>query len=122
MKVANAKKGSVRIAVFDSKRQFDKFDARKEEKKQGDAFRKKEIKVNGADVECEFDDLPAGDYVIAAFYDADSNKKLNASFLGLPSEPYGFSRDARGQLGAPNYEDAKIRFDAEHQSVSFSLK
>lgn len=123
MKVGKAGKGSVRLAIFDSESQFRKFDARKEEKKQGEAFRKQEVKVGDEGwVECTFDDVPAGNYVIAAFQDIDGNSKLNASFLGLPSEPYGFSRDARGQLGAPNYKDAEIKFDAEHPLHEFSLK
>ncbi len=71
---------------------------------------------------CEFRDVEPGKYVIAAFHDLDSNQKLNASFLGLPSEPYGFSRDARGQLGTPKYEDAEIKFEADHAEFSFSLK
>jgi uncharacterized protein (DUF2141 family) len=29
-------------------------------------------------------------------------------FLGIPKEPYGFSRDARGKFGPPGFEDAAI--------------
>ena len=29
--------------------------------------------------------------------------------LGIPLEPYGFSRNARARFSAPPFEDAKIR-------------
>ncbi len=123
IRVAEPGKGAIRVALFSTKDQFSRFDARKDEAKQGEAYRKQEFKVEGDSVVvCEFKDVEPGRYVIAAFHDLDSNQKLNASFLGLPSEPYGFSRDARGQLGTPKYEDAEIKFEAEHTEFSFSLK
>lgn len=39
-------------------------------------------------------DLPAGRYAAAAFQDTDQNGQLSTSFLGIPSEPYGFSNAA----------------------------
>ncbi len=115
--------GTVRIAVFKSMAEFKAFDARKEEDKQGEALRKIVVPVKGTGkVNHEFTDVPPGQYVIAAFHDRDGNKKLNASLLGLPSEPYGFSRDARGSLGAPKFEDAIINFDDKNSVFSFKVK
>ncbi len=70
----------------------------------------------------EFTDVPLGRYVIAAFHDQDGNNKLNSSLIGMPSEPYGFSRNARGTLGAPKFEDAVITFDMEHKEFAFRVK
>jgi uncharacterized protein (DUF2141 family) len=115
--------GTVRIAIFKSIAEFKAFDARKEEDKQGEALRKIVVPVKGTgNVSHEFTDVPPGQYVIAAFHDRDGNKKLNASLLGLPSEPYGFSRDARGSLGAPKFEDAIINFDDKNSVFSFKVK
>lgn len=55
-----------------------------------------------------FADLPAGDYGIVAFQDIDRNKLLKSNFLGLPTEPIGFSRDAKIKFGPPAFDDAKI--------------
>lgn len=115
--------GTVRIAIFHSAEEYRLFDARKEEAKQGKAFRKVEVKTAaGRKATYEFTDVPPGKYAIAAFHDQDGNKKLNASLLGLPNEPYGFSRNARGTLGAPKFEDAIVEFDEQHTAFSFRLK
>lgn len=115
--------GTIRIAIFQNLEDYRLFDARKEDASQGKAFRKVEVKIPAnRKVTHEFKDVPPGRYAIAAFHDQDGNKKLNASLLGLPNEPYGFSRDARGTLGAPKFDDAAIQFDAEHSQFRFRVK
>src|ERR1043166_9360408 len=39
--------------------------------------------------------LAPGTYAIEAYQDLNSNDKMDKSWLGLPLEPFGFSRDAR---------------------------
>ncbi len=115
--------GTVRIAIFANEKQFKAFDARKEEDSQGEAFKKVGVRVKkSGTLIYEFKDIPYGSYVIAAFHDQDGNKKLNSSFIGLPSEPYGFTRDARSNFGAPRYDDAVIQFDDKNSSFEFKLK
>ena len=50
-------------------------------------------------------DLPEGSYGISLFQDVNGNKTLD--FNGyIPSEKYGFSNNARGQMGLPAFKDA----------------
>ena len=60
-------------------------------------------------------DIPAGTYAILVFHDVDSNKELNKNWIGMPKEPFGFSNDAKGKMGPPDYEDAafKVKGDTE---------
>jgi uncharacterized protein (DUF2141 family) len=58
----------------------------------------------------EITDLRAGDYAIKAFHDVNGNGRLDRGAFGIPTEPYGFSRNARGRLGPPGYDDARFRF------------
>ena len=58
-------------------------------------------------VELRLRNVKPGTYAIAVFHDANGNGKLDRSFLGLPSEPYGFSNDV-GRRGPPNFEAARI--------------
>ena len=48
------------------------------------------------------------EFAIAAFHDKNLDGELNKSVLGIPTERYGFSRDARGETGPPTYQDALI--------------
>ena len=53
-------------------------------------------------------DVPPGNWAVLAFQDANGNGELDRNFIGIPSENYGFSRDARGKFGPPSFEDAAI--------------
>jgi uncharacterized protein (DUF2141 family) len=55
-----------------------------------------------------FKDLPPGRYAIRLFVDENDNGKLDRNPLGIPVEPYGFSRDATGMMGPPTFDDAAI--------------
>jgi len=66
-----------------------------------------------------FRDLPAGTYALAVMHDENGNGQLDRNVVGVPTEPYGFSRDARGVFGPPKWEDAVLMLDA---SVALQLK
>ena len=53
-------------------------------------------------------DVPYGEYAVAVFEDKNRDGKVNRNFLGIPSEPYGFSNNARSSLGPAKWEDAKF--------------
>lgn len=66
-------------------------------------------------------DLPNGNYAIAVFHDANENGKLDKNFLGIPTEKYGFSNDAMGAFGPPNFEDCIVKIDG-NKEISIKLK
>ena len=51
-------------------------------------------------------DVPPGTYSATGFLDINGNKELDSNIVGAPTEPYGFSRDARGLFGPPSFADA----------------
>ncbi len=51
-------------------------------------------------------DLPPGRYGIMAFLDRNGNGRLDTLPIGLPTEPYGFSQNARGRFGPPSWSAA----------------
>jgi uncharacterized protein (DUF2141 family) len=59
---------------------------------------------------CIFEDIPPGEYAIAAFHDENGNNDLDRNFVGIPSEGTGASNDARGFMGPPSYDDARFQF------------
>ncbi|MEZ5999311.1 DUF2141 domain-containing protein [Hyphomonas sp.] len=59
--------------------------------------------------ELTFSDLEPGAYGIRIYQDVDNNGELNLGMWGIPSEPYGFSRDASARMGPPRFKS--VRFD-----------
>ncbi|MCW8164334.1 DUF2141 domain-containing protein [Verminephrobacter aporrectodeae subsp. tuberculatae] len=59
-----------------------------------------------------FPGLAPGHYALRVFADENGNGKLDTNLIGLPTERYGFSNDAKGKFGAPDFDAAAIRVDA----------
>ncbi|AXA93584.1 DUF2141 domain-containing protein [Massilia sp. YMA4] len=57
--------------------------------------------------------VPPGTWAVLAFQDENGNGKLDRNLLGIPSENYGFSRDAAGRFGPPTFEQAAIEVGEE---------
>lgn len=53
--------------------------------------------------------VPPGTYAIETFQDVNSNHKMDTSWLGLPQEPFGFSRDAQPHLSKPGF--GRVKFE-----------
>jgi uncharacterized protein (DUF2141 family) len=64
---------------------------------------------------------PVGVYAISAYHDKNNNKELDKSFFGVPSEPYGFSNDARGIFGPPDYFDAQFDLKDSGAKIVFDV-
>ena len=58
-------------------------------------------------------DVPPGAWAVLAYQDANENDKLDRNGLGVPSERYGFSREARGKFGPPAFDKAAIEVQGE---------
>jgi len=58
-------------------------------------------------VELRIRNVKPGSYAIAVFHDLNSNARLDRSFIGLPSEPYGFSNDV-GRRSPPDFDRALV--------------
>lgn len=93
--------GQVLVGVFDQAETFPRVMLR------GERAAAKDRDASGR-VKIVFTGLAPGRYALSAFHDIDDNGNLNANLMGLPTEPYGFSRDARGNFGPPTFSDAAV--------------
>lgn len=109
----NSNNGNVKIALCNSDENY---------KDHKSPFIGKSIPVDKNTAIIEFDDLPFGDYAIKAFHDEDANDDLNTNILGIPTEDYGFSNNARGIFGPPSWEDAKFKFSSENKVLEILIK
>ena len=59
------------------------------------------------------EDLPPGEYAIRVMHDVNGNDELDANFVGMPTEPYAFSNNAKGMFGPATWEDARFVLEGE---------
>lgn len=67
-----------------------------------------------------FEGIPVGNYAVAVFHDENEDRKLNSNMFGIPREGYGTSRDAKGFMGPPKFENAA--FEIRQSPVSIQIK
>lgn len=66
--------------------------------------------------------LPQGAYAVMAYQDRNRDNKLNTLPIGLPTEPYGFSNNARGRFGPPSWDSAAFRIGPDCAMQTIKLR
>lgn len=66
--------------------------------------------------------IPPGVYAIQTFQDVNANDKMDTSWVGLPQEPFGFSRDATPFLSKPSFDEVKFTLVAGENSQVIHLQ
>ncbi|HEV8515302.1 MAG TPA: DUF2141 domain-containing protein [Cyclobacteriaceae bacterium] len=84
-------------------------------------FASQKIKASKGEVRVVFENIPVGKYAISVFQDSNLNGELDKNMIGIPKEGFGFSNDAMGMFGPPNFEKASFDWKGE-QVVSLTLK
>lgn len=99
--------GPIRIAVQNDAARFP-----------GPAFRGLELPAHAS--EATIRDLPPGRYAVVVFQDMNRNGRLDRGLFNVPTEPYGFSQDARGNGGPPEFRDAA--FDLAEAGARIAIR
>jgi len=79
------------------------------------------IKVRDSQARCDFEDIPPGRYALAVIHDENLNGRLDTNRLGMPTEGYGFSNDAKAFLSAPSFRAASFPYDGRNAALTISL-
>lgn len=66
-------------------------------------------------------DIPSGKYAVAVYVDNNRNGKLDKNSFGVPKEMYGFSNDARGMFGPPDFAEAVFEISENPVSKTIQL-
>ena len=69
-----------------------------------------------------FENLPFGEYVVAAYQDLDTSHKLSSNMIGIPNEPYAFSKTPESKWRKPNFEECSFKLDQSEKTVIIKLK
>lgn len=65
--------------------------------------------LRGHEASCVFAGVEAGVYAVVAFHDENRNGIIDKNFLGIPTESWCTSRNAKGLFGPPSFDSAKFR-------------
>ena len=81
------------------------------------------IPISDGQAVAVFEEIPAGPFAVSVFHDENDDGELDSDTLGIPSEDYGFSRDARDMFGAPSFKEARIELAAgETKQITIRVK
>ena len=86
------------------------------------AYRTSIIAVKENKQQVVFKDLPKGTYAIAVFQDWNGNQTLDLNWVGVPTEPYGFSNNPKLLFGPPGFEQCAFSLITESLQIQIDLK
>jgi uncharacterized protein (DUF2141 family) len=72
------------------------------------ALRHVDVPIVAGKARVVFEGLPPGGYAVAAYHDENGDGKLDTGFLGIPTEGLASSNDAKGFMGPPSFEEARV--------------
>ena len=117
--------GMVLIGLYDSQASFEK--ALDAADKEGflidpDRFGAVALRANAAlKSAVMFSNLDPGQYAAIVFHDENGNGKLEKNFMGIPTEPYGFSNNVQGFLGPPPFDAAAMSLGDDNQAIRIKM-
>jgi uncharacterized protein (DUF2141 family) len=79
------------------------------------------IKIRDTQAHCDFEDIAPGTYALAIIHDENMNGELDTNWLGVPTEGYGFSNNAKALLGAPSFSAASFPYDGRNLDLTITL-
>jgi uncharacterized protein (DUF2141 family) len=103
--------GDVRIGLFNSEESYNG---------KGEKFRGIIIKPEKNQAVWALEGIPYGYYAVKAFHDEDQDDDVDRKY-GIPSEGFGFSNNPSILFGAPGFDKAQFRFDADSMTVEIKL-
>lgn len=101
LSIGNVKstEGMIWVGIYDSKENF-----MVQERARVEGYhleRTGELRVS-------LDDIDPGTYAVAVFHDENNNGTLDQNALGIPTEPYCFSRKPKSKWRAPRFQEVAV--------------
>jgi uncharacterized protein (DUF2141 family) len=96
-------KGTLRLGLFASQADYEA----------GRSISGAQPNVTADSVTFVLSDLAPGTYAIKFYHDVNDNKKMDSNPFGMPTEPYGFSNNAKGNFGPARWDKAAFELPLE---------
>jgi uncharacterized protein (DUF2141 family) len=119
--------GTVLIGLYDSEASFDRAVTSSAKESSflvdPDRFGAVALRANAAlKSAVVFSNLEPGRYAAIASHDENGNGEFDKGFIGVPTEPYGFSNDVQGFLGPPTFDAAAVVIGNGNGSKAIRIK
>ena len=88
---------------------------------ENEAVAKTKVKVVDQKAQVIFANLPYGSYGVSLYHDENTNGKMDKNVMGIPKEAYGFSNNAKGFFGKPDYKDVKFELNSAEMQIVINL-
>ena len=106
--------GVMRIAVYDSEANFLDFK---------EVFANKVVPATKGNTTVVLDSLPAGTYAVALYQDQNNNGLMDKNWIGIPTEPLGFSNAQLRTFGPPSFKACAFTITTgENTNLSIPLE
>jgi len=89
--------------------------------KRGQEWRGVIAPIRDRQATCVFSGVPAGNYAVAFFHAEHNETQLTPGLFGKPTQGYGFSNNASGSFGPPNFNAGAFRYDGGNLALQGSL-
>ena len=104
--------GKVMVTVFDSINYL----------KQPVYYKMVKVEEGQEEVTVVIDSITVGKYAVVVFHDENDNNTLDTGAYGIPLEKFGFSNNAKGKMGPPEFRDCMIIIEDEDTEINITLQ
>jgi uncharacterized protein (DUF2141 family) len=104
--------GPVIVGVYSSKNKFP--DPK-------DQLKQYKFTPHDTQLTAQITDLPVGTYAMAIYQDVNSNGKIDKNLIGIPTEPYAFSKNYKPTVKAPGFKDCCFDYQAKNDTVTMKM-
>jgi len=85
------------------------------------AIAKTQIKVVDQKAQAIFGNMAYGGYGVSIYHDENANMKMDKNAMGIPKEAYGFSNNAKGFFGKPDYAKVVFQLNSAEMQIAINL-
>lgn len=83
--------------------------------------RKRSNIVNGK-AQIIFENIPLGKIALGSYHDVDSDEEYDKNWIGLPAEPYAFSKPPVNNWRKPRFEEVAVDFNRSGQVFKLTFQ
>ena len=85
------------------------------------AVAKTKIMVVDRKAQVVFTNLPYGWYGVSLYHDENGNGQMDKNAMGIPKEAYGFSNNAKGFFGRPDFKYIMFQLNSTEKQIAINL-
>ena len=105
--------GFAKVALYNSEKSYLDGEA--------SAISKTTTMVVDQKVQVVFTNLSYGRYGVSLYHDENANGKMDKNAMGIPKEAYGFSNNAKGFFGKPDYTNVAFQLNSAEKQITINL-